>query len=92
MSERNDEIIKQYTEGATLKVLAAKHRLSLQTVRNIVRKAGVYRKAPAREAFLGVDVTAETKEALRAEAERRGVSVSRLTSDTLEEMLQSEMK
>ena len=87
MNERNITIIARYTAGETLKEIAASYGLSCQTIRGIVRRAGVFRRQTPRPEFLGVDVTTDTKAALKAEAERRGVSVSRLTSDTLEQML-----
>lgn len=40
-----------------------------------------------RDIFLGAHVTAETKEAIKVEADRRKVSVSHLVSNILEEWL-----
>src|ERR1017187_10100761 len=88
-SERNATISGHCTAGVTLDALAVEFTLSRQRIRQIVRKAGVWQRKTPRGAFLGVDVTDETKAALKSEAEKRGVSVSRLTSDTLEQMLET---
>src|ERR1017187_101813 len=85
--ERNATIIGHFTAGVTLDALAAEFTISRQRIRQIVRAAGAWKKKTPRGSFLGVDVTDSTKAALKAEAEKRGVSVSRLTSDTLEQML-----
>lgn len=102
--ERNDEICKLYTvEGLTTQQCAERFKISRERVRQILRRAGIYRKdraeqkilglrngvveTAARDEFLGVNLSESDKHALRAEAERRGVSMSSLTSDLIKEML-----
>ena len=89
MTERNEKVIEHYKSGASIRACAMQDGRSHQRIRQILRAAGVWRKPVpgSRPEFLGVDVSTETKEALRTKADELGISVSRLTSDTLETML-----
>lgn len=92
-SERNAEIVRLYSSGQKPSVIGKLFSLTNERVRQILRKAEVKlqrRGNPVRSdrtIFLGVEVTDEVKEALRVEAKRRGLSMSSLTSTTLQEML-----
>ena len=92
MSERNDLICQRYVAGATLQEVGRAFHISNERVRQILRKAGVFKtdrrkEVSDRDVFLGVNVSEADKVALRAEAERRGMSMSMLTSDLIKEML-----
>lgn len=92
--ERNEEICRLYVSGLTLNQCGDIFKLSHERVRQILRKAGVFKRDRAversdRDEFLGVNLTEADKDALRAEAERRGVSMSSLTSDLIKDMLAS---
>jgi hypothetical protein len=89
---RNAEICQLYTAGMTVTECSSKFKICNERVRQILRKAGVFKRFVPKEIsdrgeFLGVNVTEPTKEALRQEAVRRGVSMSELSSNTIEEML-----
>lgn len=90
--ERNEEICRLYVGGLTLRECGQHFKLSHQRVRQILRRAGVFKRDQLversdRDEFLGVNLTEADKIALRAEAERRGVSMSALTSDLIRDML-----
>ncbi len=90
--ERNAAICQMYIAGATLKTCAEKYAISHERVRQILRKAGVFKhdrqiERSDRDAFLGVNLTTETKDALKAKADESGVSMSRLVSDQIDEMV-----
>lgn len=87
---RNEEICQRYMAGETLKACGDRFGISCMRVKQIVKKAGLWRKridAEPRNEFLGVDLSDVDKQALRQEAARRGVSMSLLTSDLIKEML-----
>lgn len=89
MTERDDEICSRYMAGETLQAVATRFNLSRMRVKQIVKKAGLWRKraeAPARE-YLGVNLAPETKDALRMAASEQGVSMSKLTADALDAAL-----
>ncbi len=92
--KRNKEIVRLYEEGQGLLTIGNLHGLTKERIRQIIKLAGVELRRPGhpgertRTNFLGVEVTDETKEALRVEAKRRGISMSSLTDATLREMLE----
>ena len=88
MSERNEEICARYMAGETLQAVGDRFGISRMRVKQIVKKAGLWRQRSKEQVeFLGVNLAIETKEALRAKADKRGISMSRLTSDALTAML-----
>lgn len=92
MTDRNTAICAMYVAGSTLQVCAEKYAISRERVRQILRKAGVFKRdrmveKSDREAFIGVNVSETTKTAVKALADERGISVSRMTSDMLDEMV-----
>lgn len=92
-SERDQHICHEYVDGAAIALLRLKYDLSAERVRQILRKAGVYNPQQQittdREKFLGVNISEPVKTALKKEAERRGMSMSALTSDVLKDMLEA---
>lgn len=91
-TERNVELCKLYTNGATVAALAEQFEISCQRVRQIVRAAGVWKRATTRPIFLGIDVTQETKDKLKAEADRQQTSMSKLASDAIANMLEGDQR
>jgi hypothetical protein len=89
-TERNIELCQLYADGWTLGALATRYVLSRQRTRQIIRAAGIWKRPAVRPIFLGVDVTQETKNKLKAEAERQQTSMSRLASDAIVTMLEKE--
>lgn len=91
ITERDAEIRRLYvTEEMTLREIGNQFKITRERVRQILKKAGIdknSRSLSTREEFLGVNLTEEVKGALRTEAEKRGVSMSSLTSETLSDML-----
>jgi hypothetical protein len=89
MAERNTAICSYYQQGHTLRDCASHFKLGRMRVLQIVQAAGIWRpyERGRRTKFLGVNVTEETKDALRRKADERGVSVSRFASDTLDEVV-----
>lgn len=89
--KRDAAICQLYKEGATLQALGHAYRLSKARVWQIVKKGGLSsrdrNKADVRDEFLGVNLSEQVKSALRAETERRGVSMSEFTSELLVDML-----
>jgi hypothetical protein len=88
-TERNEEICRRYVGGATLQECGEQFKLSHERIRQILRKAGVFKQhrqteRSDRDEYIGVNVRPETKDELRAEADERGVSVSRHVSDVLD--------
>lgn len=91
MQTRNNEIAKLYLEGKTLEECGEIYRISRQRIKQILKKYGVWRKraesSDLRDELLGVTLSKADKLALREEAQRRGLSMSALTSDLIKEML-----
>lgn len=90
--ERNKEICQCYINGMTLSECGKKFNLSSERVRQVLRLAGVLKDSRAkqqtdRDEFLGINISETDKVALREEAARRGLSMSRLSSDFIKEML-----
>jgi hypothetical protein len=100
---RNEKIVQCYVDGCTLQECSARFGISHERVRQILRAAGVFKNFRAkqqqvglqegvvvsdnRDKFLGVNLSETDKAALKNEAERRGISMSMLTSDLIKEML-----
>lgn len=94
-SPRNFEMCRQYMDGTTLDDCAVRFGVSRERVRQILRKAGVFKRdrfveKSQRDHYIGINVSEASKEGLKDLAERQGVSVSRLASDTLERMLKED--
>ncbi len=89
MDQRDAELIVFYERGNTLTKTAKKFRISRQRALQILQVYGVWKPyvKTDRTKFLGVFVTKEDKKALKAEADRRGVSMSKLSADVIKEML-----
>lgn len=89
MTDRNNAICTYYTDGHTLKETASFFQLHRQRVLQILQTAGVWRPyvRGSRTQFLGISVTEETKNGLRRRADEQGISVSRLASNALEEVV-----
>jgi hypothetical protein len=89
MTQRNAAIAAYYADGHKLKDVASKFGLGRQQTMNILVKAGVWKpyEKGSRTKFLGINTTSDTKDALTAKAADAGVSVSRLVSDALDEMV-----
>ncbi len=90
--DRNREICKLYSAGWTIAALATQYAISRQRVRQLVKAGGVWKRAAARPTFLGVDVTPETKEQLKLEADRQQTSMSKLASHAITTMLERTQK
>lgn len=87
-TERDAIICNEYQNDKPIDVLAVEFKLSHQRIRQILRKYDVWKKQESRPAFLGIDVTEETKEKLKEEAAKSGKSVSRFASDVIERSLE----
>lgn len=91
-AERNADVARAYVDGLTVLELSERFHLTTERVRQILRKSAVYqgyrdKHREKRPAFLGVNLTEETKDALQVKADEQGTSMSRLVSDTIEEMV-----
>ncbi len=87
MTERNQQICAHYVAGHKLKECASAFKLGRQRVLQILQAGGVWQPyvKGERTKFLGVNVSEETKEGLKAKADAEGKSVSRFASDVLDE-------
>ena len=89
--ERDQELIRLYVNGMTLHECSQHFKRSHERIRQILRKAGVWRgresKLTERDVFLGVNLTEQEKNGVREEAARRGISMSVLTADLIKDML-----
>lgn len=92
-AERNEELIQRYRAGEPLEDLCTSFKLSRTRIYQILHKANVPLARQAndveRAQFLGVNLSEPVKDALRAEALRRGISMSALSAEVLREMLTS---
>jgi lambda repressor-like predicted transcriptional regulator len=88
-STRNDSICAAYQTGLTLAAIGRQFGLSRPRIQQILKKAGVWVPSTKRRRteYLGVTMTEQTKAALKVEAEKRGISLSALSDETLKEML-----
>lgn len=90
--QRDAEICRRYSAGETLSELARCFGLGRQRIQQIVKKGGVWKPYERqRDQFIGVSVSGETKEKLKQKAEGKGVSLSRLTSDALDELVKEDV-
>jgi len=103
VAERNAEICRLYmgvketpvtkgVAGLTLEQLGKQFGLRRESVRQIVKAAGLTPKDRFKfdnpeDQFLGLNVTPEVKDALKREASKRGTSVSALSTAALKKML-----
>lgn len=89
--ERDANMCQRYKDGATMEEIRRETGLSRQRVQQILRQNGLHksdRKVTSdRDDFLGLNLSKPVKAALRKEAQRRGVSMSALSSDVLKDML-----
>ncbi len=87
--KRNAAICAYYHAGHKLSETASHFKLGRQRIIQIVKAGGVWRpyEKTKRTKFLGVSVSDETKEGLKQIAEERGISVSKLASDVLDEVV-----
>lgn len=96
-AERNASICKDYQDGASLYDLGQKYQLSRQRIHQILQTAGIPIRPRVfqqgdRDTFLGANINEGTKNALTELAQKKGVSVSALTDQALQEMLQREQQ
>lgn len=87
--QRDEAICAYYVAGHKLAECASHFRLGRLRVLQILKAGGVWKPyvKTKRTKFLGVTVTPETKAALEEKAEDLGVSVSKLASDALDEVV-----
>jgi hypothetical protein len=90
-AERDLEICRFYLAGRTLEEIGQHFGVKRQRIKQIVKRAGIWRPQAqpesVRDHFVGVTLSESDKTALRAEAERRGISMSTLTAELIKEML-----
>lgn len=88
--QRDADICSDHQAGHGIAQLCQKHGLKRQRIYQILKKAGIHqsRKRSARTHFLGVSVSEETKDALKQKATDEGKSVSKLTSDALDALVE----
>jgi hypothetical protein len=89
---RDAEICRRYRAGETIAEIRLWAGLSHGRVHQVLRANGVGRNdrpVPhnGRDEFLGIELEDLTKVALRQEAKRRGISMSRLSAETIRQML-----
>lgn len=89
MTERNASICRYYQDGHSLKECASHFTLGRQRIKLILQAGNVWRPyvKGERTQFLGVNVSEETKGALKEKADAAGKSVSRFASDALDEVV-----
>jgi hypothetical protein len=92
MLARNAAICDLYLSGATLAACGKRFGLKRQRIKQIVQEAGIWREPiphipDGRDEFLGINISPEDKEALKAEAARTNTSMSALTSDWIRQKL-----
>ena len=90
-TQRNELIVQKYQSGHPIEELCLEYKITRSRIFQILKKAGVPRERHGpqvgRDQFLGVNLSEPVKDALRAEANRRGISMSSLSYDMLKEML-----
>lgn len=86
-TERDDKIVAQYVEGMQVQNIASRHGLSRIRIHQILRKRAVPRRIAAPDEFLGINLTEPIKDALRVEANKRGITMTRLSASALKQML-----
>jgi hypothetical protein len=88
--QRNEEIVARYQAGEPILKLRAAYNLSAGRIYQILGAVEKKRKQPTkipRDVFLGINVSESVKDALLVEANRRGISMSSLSSEALKQML-----
>ena len=89
-AERDRQICRLYSEGKTFSELSHRFKITRSRIQQIVKIGGAsHGKLSKRGEFLGVNLTESVKRSLKDEAEKRGLSMSNLTSQTITEMLTS---
>lgn len=87
---RNAEIVARYQAGEPILKLKTAFNLSAGRIYQILGSVEKKRKQSTgtpRDVFLGINVSEAVKDALLMEANRRGISMSSLSSDALKQML-----
>lgn len=89
MKERNERICAFYAEGHSQAECMREFSLKRQRVQQILKRGGAWKRhEPSnRTKFLGVSVSDATKSRLEEKAEDAGVSVSKLASDALDQLV-----
>lgn len=85
---RDAAMVAYYDKGAkTLRQIASHFRIGRQSVLNILKAQDAWMGHPhpknGRTQFLGISVKPETRDAVKIEAERRGVSASEVADEAL---------
>lgn len=90
MTLRDEELCQKYVAGHSVQQCAEAYSISRERVRQILRKAGVWKTGiwAFRREFIGVNVTEEVKDALQAKADAEGTSVSKLAALALEDLVE----
>ncbi len=90
MTERNAAICKRYEAGDKVSKIVKDFKLGRQRVYQVVKDAKVRRPTVqgSRTKHLGVTVKDATKIGLQRVADGKGVSVSQLTSDVLDKVVE----
>jgi len=86
MTTRNAAIVAFYQTPHTVRECASKFTLGRQRIMQILQARCVWKPyvKGERTKFLGVNVSEETKDGLKAKADAEGKSVSRFASDVLD--------
>jgi hypothetical protein len=90
MEERNAAICAYYLDGhRKMADCERKFQLGRQRILQILKESGAWRPYVKgdRTKFVGVNVSEETKDALKKKADEAGVSISRMVSDQIDEMV-----
>ena len=89
MTARNAAIVASYQAGRKVREVASEFKLGRQRIMQILKAGGVWQpyEKGSRTKFLGVNISEETKDALRVKADAEGKSVSRFASDVLDEVV-----
>lgn len=89
MEQRNADICSYYKADHNVAECGKRFGLKRQRILQILQASGVWQpyEKTGRDVFLGISLTEGDKAALRAEAERRGVSMSALSAEAIKEML-----
>jgi hypothetical protein len=92
LDSRDKDICALYMEGKSLAECGLKYGIGRQRVKQIVEKAGLWREPKpvplsGRDELLGVLISDDDKKTLRAEARRRGISMSEMTAEWIKNKL-----
>lgn len=89
-AERDMMICNLYLSGSSIKEIGTLSNLSRQRIYQIVKQYDLERPAAShlnREQIVGVVIDEDDKKALRAEAEKQGVSMSKWTLNLIKDKL-----